>query len=174
VFDLEITDELYLEDPDAEAAEAAAMGFTEVIPAEREAPHGPHPLRVVVIGLITLGTHSERFACPLGYWSIAAYRRQWLEGAGRLLAGEERSAVVTGMYDPGIANFIVWRPMYRVSGGVAVQEQLLFMNQLDGRLDEDDLYRHVDARDPNPVPGESPLEWLVSLDDLRGFVERRR
>jgi hypothetical protein len=87
-------------------------------------------------GRITLGSFSEIFVAPLGFWVASDYERQWCEAAERLARGEERSGFFTMMYDTNAANFLGWWPAWRIGNQVRVQNQFLFLNELDGCFDE--------------------------------------
>ena len=81
-------------------------------------------------GAILLGSIEERFLVPLSYWQPIDYEKHWRDALQRILAGEKTSCLITSMYDPSLANFIVWWPMYRVGELIFVQNQILSLFNL--------------------------------------------
>jgi hypothetical protein len=120
----------------------------------------------LAVGEIVLGDFVERFESPLAFWGIPQYERQWSDGLTRLAAGASRSCLITQMYDPRTANFIVWWPMYRDGGRIVVQNQVLFMDALAELFDPSDPYRFISNRVSRTEEGESVSEWIVASTTL--------
>ena len=72
------------------------------------------------------------------------------------------------MYDPGLANFIMWWPMYREQQKVYVYNQILFLDQLTSPLNEADLLAHVEDRAVWLEGEDTPSEWVLGVGDLVG------
>jgi hypothetical protein len=121
---------------------------------------------------ITLGLDEEFLLCPLCFWSIEDYKLHWRTQLNKFISNRaDRTALITEMYDPETANFIKWWAIYRVGEEVAVQEQLVFMDELTScfsleRLDEvmgeykqinEDGYEISEWRFPLKQLEESPL-----------------
>jgi len=124
----------------------------------------------VALGSIKLGEFQEGFHASLCHWDQGRYQAQWREALERLIKGEEHSALVTSMYDPRTANFIVWWPMHRDGDSVHVQNQLLFFDDLAESFDELDPYRSVQQRETRTEEGTRISEWTISLPDIKEFL----
>ena len=114
----------------------------------------------IAVGEIVIDELSERFEAPLLYWSRGDYETQWRQGLSRTMTGEAKSCLVTSMYDPAKANFLVWWPIYREGSTLFVQNHLVFMDQLDEPLDLRDLYRSVRTRRTQTDEGQRISEWV--------------
>ena len=125
-------------------------------------------------GQIALGSFVEEFDSPLGFWMDADYKRQWKEGTSRLLAGAAKSALVTAIYDPGNANFLMWWVMYRDDGEIVFRNHILLMEHLPRPLDLNDLYSFVPERDRNRDSEYPVSEWVVPLESIANFTIGRR
>jgi hypothetical protein len=88
------------------------------------------------------------------------------------LAGAERTALVTAMYDPALANFLTWWPMYREQELVFVQNHLLFMAQLTRHFDVEAMDGFVPARETIDDEGQKVSEWSVPLAEVAHFLGR--
>ncbi len=112
-------------------------------------------------GIITFDGVTEGFAASLSYWSKADYQKQWLEAATQLLKPDSRSAFITSMYDPKIANFINWWPAWHVSSVVVFQEQIL---PLDVTLldDIDDKFKALASQFSVENPYATVPDWLTT------------
>ena len=78
------------------------------------------------LGLITIGSYVERFVATTEYWDVTRYRHHWQQAITRIVQGSPTSTLITSMYDPAVANFIYWWPMYRLDQTVKFQNQILF------------------------------------------------
>ncbi|MCP2166702.1 hypothetical protein LX83_003574 [Goodfellowiella coeruleoviolacea] len=66
-----------------------------------------------------MGGFSEFFRMRLGYWDAAAYRRSWCRAVTVLDSDPgATSCLVTSMYDPASANFVLCWPLYRSGDAV--------------------------------------------------------
>jgi len=124
----------------------------------------------VAIGTIKIGEFTEIFHASLSYWDRKTYLKQWREALNRVLAGQAESALVTSMYDPGAANFIVWWLLYRVNDEIRVQNQILFMDALGEGFDEQDMYRFVPSRETHTDENEPVSEWVIERRDIEAFL----
>jgi hypothetical protein len=116
------------------------------------------------IGEIRLNDFVEQFEAPLTFWTVEDYERQWARGLRRISEGSAKSCLITAMYDPTVANFIIWWPIYRELDHAVVQNQVLFMKKLKGTFDVQDPYRSIDERVSITEDGEPISEWIVSID----------
>jgi hypothetical protein len=117
-------------------------------------------------GRTTLGEYQERFIAPLGFWSRADYERQWLEAARRLLGPADRTGFFTSAYQ-------FWWTMWREGERVWVHEELITAERYAGPYDGPMPYHLIGDRVTVPE-GERPVsEWVIGLDDIQAYVERR-
>ncbi|UPT75519.1 MAG: hypothetical protein M0D55_07535 [Elusimicrobiota bacterium] len=118
---------------------------------------------------IVIGNHREIIEVPLQYWRREQYRAQWREAIGRLQSGHASSCLITSMVDPAKANFLMWWPMWREGETVFIQNQLLFMDSIQGRFDERNPYRHIPVRATKSEDGEKVSEWSIPLQTIRSL-----
>jgi hypothetical protein len=121
-------------------------------------------------GLITIGSYMECFVAPIGYWRVPQYRGHWEEAVTRIVEGSASSTLITSMYDPTLANFIYWWPMYRLDATVYFQNHIFFLNELETPFDPIDPFRFVPERTTINIDGEKISEWSVSITDLESFL----
>lgn len=139
-----------------------------------EVLRNPESNEVSALGVIRLGDFQESFTASLSYWTAQQYKRHWLEAVERLvLKMETKSCLVTSMFDPDIANFIMWCPMYRFGDAVYVQNQILFLEQLSKPFRERKLFSFVPERQTHGEDGKLS-EWTVSIEDLESFLFANR
>lgn len=121
-------------------------------------------------GRITIGSFSEKFESPLCFWKKEQYRDQWSSAINCLVSSSSaKTALITAMYDPPIANFLTWWPTYREGAKVFGQNQLLFLDQLTTSFDLamiDEIVRPRRAVNPE---GRRISEWSCSVADLIEF-----
>lgn len=121
-------------------------------------------------GLLTIGSYVERFVAATTYWDVTSYRRHWQQAITRIVQGSVTSTLITSMYDPAVANFIYWWPMYRIDDTVLFQNHILFLNQLETPFDPNDPFRFVPERKTVDSDGKRISEWSASIMDLEGFL----
>src|SRR5215211_3873361 len=124
-------------------------------------------------GVITLGKFQERFTAPLDYWTAKAYREHWKQAIARIVQDSSVSCLVTSMYDPATANYIVWWPMYRVGEMVHLQNQLLFLENLPSPFVPSDPCLFVPERVTVNEEGEKVSEWSVPVQDMEIFLREQ-
>jgi len=122
------------------------------------------------LGLITIGPYVERFVAPIGYWDVTQYRHHWQQAITRIVQGSVTSALITSMYDPAVANFIYWWPMYRLDDTVHFQNHILFLNELETAFEPNDPFRFVPERVVINSDSEKISEWSASIADLESFL----
>ena len=121
-------------------------------------------------GLITIGSYAERFVASITFWDVTRYRRHWQQAIARIVQGSVTSTLITAMYDPAVANFIYWWPIYRLGNTVRFQNHILFLNEIEGSFDPHDPFRFVPQRMIINSDGEKISEWSVSIADLECFL----
>ncbi len=122
-------------------------------------------------GLITIGAYQERFIAPLDYWDASDYRQHWKEALTRITMTAFNSCLITSMYDPSLANFIYWWPMYRRDETVYLQNHILFLTDLFAPFDPQNPFRFVPEREVISENGEKISEWSVPITDLESFLK---
>lgn len=123
------------------------------------------------IGVIVIGNFEEHFEASLSYWSIENYQKQWRQALERIKSGETKSSLITSMYDPQTANFITWWPLYRDDQQVRVQNQLLFMDQINGLYNLANPYVHVPDRAAIDEDGNPISEWRTTIAEIEEFLK---
>ncbi len=88
----------------------------------------------VCLGRITIGSFVERFECVLDYWRKEDCEVHWCAALSRLVAGSDRTALITSISNPASANFFTWWPFYRENQTAFVQNQMLFLDLLAAPL----------------------------------------
>lgn len=121
-------------------------------------------------GLLIIGSYVERFVAAIDYWDVALYRRHWRQAITRIVQGSVTSTLITSMYDPSVANFIYWWPLYRLGDTVRFQNHILFFNELQTPFDPNDPFRFVPERLTVNNDGEKISEWSASISDLESFL----
>src|SRR5688572_20025050 len=86
-------------------------------------------------GLLIIDSYVERFVVATDYWDVTRYRLHWRQAITRIVQQSVTSALITSMYDPSVANFIYWWPMYRLGDTVVFQNHILFFNELQTHFD---------------------------------------
>ena len=123
-------------------------------------------------GEIVIGSYCERFFASLDYWRAFDYRNHWKTAITRIVEGKSRSSLITSMDDPAIAKRIFWRPMYRIGDMVYIQHQILFLDMLPTRFDEENPFKFVKERETVNENGEKISEWFVSVREMEVFLRR--
>jgi hypothetical protein len=124
----------------------------------------------LAIGEIQLGSHWETFRADLSYWSTTDYETHWLAALQHLVAGAEISCLVTSLTDPDQTNFITTWPIYVDGDDVHVQNQLLFLDELDHPFDPAAPWASIDPRVTIDEDGQRISEWNLTLEDIRSFL----
>ncbi|MBV9025015.1 MAG: hypothetical protein JO362_14775 [Streptomycetaceae bacterium] len=128
---------------------------------------------LVAVGEITLGEDWERFHAPIDYWSTRDYEQSWRIALNRLVDGEEVSCLITSMFEAKYSNFLTIWPLYRIGNQVHVQNELLFPEDLDKPFNASEPWLSVGPRETVSDDGRPISEWVVSLDEVRRFLEGR-
>ncbi len=121
-----------------------------------------------ILGEIILGEFKETFLASLNYWSIGEYQAQWTEGLIRLVNDEGRSCLITNMFDPNIANFINWWPIYREGRKLIFHNQIYFIKKKG--FDPHNPYVNIEERRTISETGVPISEWEISIDDINEYL----
>ncbi len=127
----------------------------------------------VSIGVMHLCDDTEYFHAPTIYWSTDQYESSWYTALRRIIDGAEVSCLVVAISDPRAANFIETWPLYRENDIVYFHNRLIFMDQLDHEFDPDAPWASMDPRVTVNEDGKKISEWVVPLQSLRDFLERK-
>jgi hypothetical protein len=136
--------------------------------SSQDIEHGP----IEAAGEIVLGGFRELFLASLSFWTRVQYEAHWREALNRIVTKESPSCLITTMYDPVIANFIWWWPMYREAEEILVQNHLLLLTELKERFDPNNPYRFISEYGNRSEDGEPISEWKVSIGDISTFLEQ--
>lgn len=126
---------------------------------------------LVAVGNIQIGSFNEEFQASLSYWSRENYQTQWMDAVYKLINGEDKVALITSMYPPKTANFIIWWMMYRIGENVHVQNQVLFLDELDKDFEEENVYQFIPERETVTEDGDVISEWIISLKDIIDSID---
>jgi len=126
----------------------------------------------VQYGEIVIGTFHERFHASLSLWSDFKYKQSWYQGLRRILGTAMKSCLITSMYDPRKANFIIWWPLYRKDNLVYIQNQMLFLDQLYVPFDEKRPWLSVRNRNTTDEEGNKISEWSRNIADVGPFLDK--
>jgi hypothetical protein len=124
------------------------------------------------IGEIVLGEFSELFLASLSFWTKAQYEAHWREALNRIVQNVSPSGLITTMYDPVVANFIFWWPMYRQGSDVIVHNQMLLLMEIEERLDPNNPYSLIPEYYRVSEDGEKVSEWRISIGDVCTFLQQ--
>jgi hypothetical protein len=130
-----------------------------------------HPITEAV-GEIVLGEFRELFISSLSFWTKAQYEDQWITGLNRLVQNVSPSALITTMYDPTVANFIFWWPMYRQDDKVLVHNQMLLLMHHRELLNPDNPYTFIYEYESVDEEGQKVSEWEISIEDISTFLRQ--
>lgn len=122
-------------------------------------------------GTIRIGDFSERFEVDLSYWAAEQYRASWRAAASLLVSGGDKAAFITSISDPATANIIFWWTAHRDGERVYLQQQVLFLEQLQTAFDPSAPFIHIGPREQVDEDGNKISEWAVSVDDMRAFLD---
>ena len=123
-------------------------------------------------GRIVIGDFTETFAVPLGFWDEPDYSRSWRQAFQVLNANPHAtSCLMTAMTDPSNSNFLVGWPMYREDEDVYIQNQLIFLDQIEGTFDPEAPWDSVRPRHTINEDGNKISEWITPMDSLREFFK---
>jgi len=121
---------------------------------------------------ILIDKYSEKVEVPLQYWKRERYREQWRGAIARIASGHTTACLITAMYDPRAANFIMWWPMWRQGERVFIQNQILFMDKIRTAFNEMEPHRSIPARAVVDEDGAKVSEWSVDIKDILDCASR--
>jgi hypothetical protein len=122
------------------------------------------------VGDIQIGEFHETFMASLSYWTKLDYLIQWKVALTRICNGNDKSCLITSMFDPSIANFIFWWTLYLDENTVHIQNQILFLNLLDKPFLELNPYEFIRTRETVTDEGDKISEWDVDVDDIKVYL----
>jgi hypothetical protein len=130
--------------------------------------------RSAFYGRIVLDGFEETFAASLVSWSRDDYDRHWKKALEHLVAGADRSALITDYVEPPMhpntEDYLVWWPLYRDGDNVYVQNQILFFKQLGKPFLPARPWDSVRDRQLINGDGQSISEWPTTVKDIRQFL----
>ena len=117
-------------------------------------------------GKIVLDDYSENFESPLHFWTILDYKNQWEEGIIRIKYGNHKSALVTAMYPPQYANYIIWWVIYKEYNYAVFQNHILFLEKLNKPFVIDNIYSYIPEKSNKICDEYAVSEWRVLIDTI--------
>lgn len=127
-----------------------------------------------IVGKIQIGEFNETFTSSLSYWNKISYLNQWKVGLTRICDGNDKSCLVISMFDPSSANFIFLWTLYLDQNIVHLQNQILFLDQLDKPFSELNLYEFISDRENISDEGDKISEWDVNVSDIKLHLDTLR
>jgi hypothetical protein len=148
------------------------MAFSICFTGEPDEYLGDDPNTPYAIGRIVAGELDENFASTLYDWKKCDYEAQWLHSLERLIAGEQKVALITSYVNPGDSSNLVWWALYRGQGDlVHVQNHLRLYDQLGDGFSVATASAFLDERITVDEDGNRISEWCVSLAEIKLFVD---
>jgi hypothetical protein len=124
------------------------------------------------IASIQIGDFSESMKVDLSFWSREEYEKQWSEGLCRIAGGADSSCLVTSLCLPKAANFIMWWVLYRLDQVVAVQNEILFTEELNEVFDPSCPYKYIRPRETLTEEGNKISEWQIGFGEIVAAIKR--
>jgi hypothetical protein len=130
----------------------------------------PHPTPAVegtfAQALMVMDDHEEHTLVPIDYWSMDDYRRQWREGAERIVSGLRLSCLITQMPAPLTPDPMMAWTLYRLDEiTIAIREEGFY------EVDPQDPYASLVEYGYDAANGETTSEWRLTVADFAAFVE---
>ncbi|AFZ25444.1 hypothetical protein Cylst_3291 [Cylindrospermum stagnale PCC 7417] len=125
----------------------------------------------VCLGKIKINDFEESFFSPLSFWTKEKYQEHWRRSIQRMMLNQvANSCLITSMYNPQEANFIVWWLFYRDAKNVHIQNQVLFLQDLVEPFNIQKMYDYIPKRKQYNDEGESISEWKTNILSLESFL----
>lgn len=124
-------------------------------------------------GIIVLNDFREIFVSSLTYWNLLDYQEHWNKSLERALQRED-SCLITSVYDPSMANFIVWWLLYSREDEIVIQNHLLFMDSLSKPFTPQNPYSFIPRYEMENDEGEQISEWKIRVDDIAAFFAQEK
>ncbi|SBW24406.1 hypothetical protein FDG2_4140 [Candidatus Protofrankia californiensis] len=124
-----------------------------------------------LVGKIVAGGLDETFEAPIGKWTQSDYESSWRGELLSLLRGEDVAVLLTVTIDPREANWLRGYTLYRFGDEVRIQERMFLMDELDHGFDLRNPSNFASRYESVNENGRRISEWVVSLADIRRFLE---
>jgi len=125
-------------------------------------------------GKIVIDDFQETFAASLVSWTRDDYDLHWRKALEYLIAGGDRSALITDYVEPsahpGGEDYLIWWPLYRDGDRVFVQNHVLFLKQLGTPFSAERPWTSV--RDRETISGDRQRisEWTTTVEEIKRFL----
>ena len=113
-------------------------------------------------GEIRIDSFHERFSMDFSFWNKADYHAHWQQASTVLKAGQAVS-FIQSMYPPETANFYRTWVAYPHSDEVIFQEQILFLDELEGGFNAKHLHLNAQPYESVSEDGEPISEWQSQI-----------
>jgi CdiI N-terminal domain len=123
-----------------------------------------------LVGKIKIGEFQEEFTSSLSYWNKTDYLEQWKSALIKTYTGSPKSCLVTSMFDPLTANFIFLWTLYLDKSVVHIQNQILFLDELDKPFLELNPYESIRDREIISDAGDKISEWDVNVNEIKEYL----
>lgn len=116
---------------------------------------------------IVVGDFVETILSPLSFWSVDDYVYHWREQLTKFIqSDQDKTFLITEMHNPETANFIRWWVVYREEDSVYFQEQLIFLDELEGKFSIEDAASFINDRQTVNEDGDEISEWEINFYEL--------
>jgi CdiI N-terminal domain len=122
------------------------------------------------VGEIIIGEFQENFTSSLSYWNENDYLKQWKSALIRTCDGNHKSCLITSMFNPVSANFIFLWTLYLDENIVHIQNQILFLDDLETPFLESDPYASIRDREIISDEGEKISEWDSDINKIKEYL----
>ena len=124
------------------------------------------------LGEITIGDFSESFRASLSYWNRQDYFEQWMNALNEItVLKRSKAVIISSMYDPDTANFILCWVMYNLGDLVCFQNHIFFLDNLITPFNEKNMSKLIPDREQVTEEGERISEWTISLIDIENSIK---
>ncbi len=126
------------------------------------------------VGTIQGDGLEDYFRANLDYWTQKNYEDHWQKAIKRIVETGRPTALITDMSDPSTANFITWWPMWRLGEEVRMQNQILFLDELDAPFNIADPFSSLTDYNGNLTEeGQRISEWRIPITEMIHFLQSK-
>jgi hypothetical protein len=121
-------------------------------------------------GRIYISDYFETFTSSLMDWNHERYALHWQSALRRILAGADKSVLITSYIEPVVGGYIMCWPLYRLGDAVVLQNKMLFFDQLVAPFDPERPWNSVPERQTVNPEGLPISEWVIDIESIEAFL----
>lgn len=123
------------------------------------------------LGIIVIGSFTERFGLALGPWSTADYERQWTRALAALVESTAaRVALMTWSAPPDVVMIRRAWMLRREGDVVSIQENLFIPGEHEFEVADDGSVIDERPWSSESDDGEQVSEWTTTVAAIRAFL----